>query len=53
MGKTRSCKKIRDTKVTFHARMGMIKDRNIKDLTKMEQTENRWQEYIELYEKRP
>ena len=33
--------------------MGMVKDRNIKDLTKMEQTENRWQEYIELYEKRP
>ena len=30
----------------------MIKDRNIKEVTKMEQTENRWQEYIELYEKR-
>ena len=46
MGKTRDLfKKIRDTKGTFHAKMGTIKDRNGKDIKK------RWQEYIELYKK--
>ena len=53
MGKTRDLfKKIRDTKGTFHAKMGSIKDRNIKDLTEAEDIEMRWQEYIEeLYKK--
>jgi len=50
MGKTRDLfKKIRDTKGTFHAKMGSIKDRNDMDLT--EDIKKRWQEYIELYEK--
>ena len=40
-------KKIRDTKGTFHARMGTIKDRNGKDLTEAEYIRKRWQEYIE------
>ena len=44
MGKT---KKIRDTKGTFHAKMGTIKDRNGKDLTEAEEIEKRWQEYTE------
>ena len=45
-------KKIRDTKGTFHAKMGPIKDRNGMDLTEAEDTKKRWQEYTEeLYEK--
>ena len=53
MGKTRDLfKKIRDTKGTFHAKMGSIKDRNCMDLTESEDTKERWQEYIEeLYKK--
>ena len=43
MGKTRDLfKKIRDTKGTFHAKMGSIKDRNGMDLTEVEDTKNRW-----------
>ena len=50
MGKTRDLfKKIRDTKGTFHAKMGSIKDRNGMDLT--ERIKKRWQEYTELYKK--
>ena len=46
-------KKIGDSKGTFHARMGTIKDRNGKDLTEAEEIKKRWQEYIEqLYKKR-
>ena len=41
-------KKIRDIKETFHARMGMIKDRNGKDLREAEEIKKKWQEYIEL-----
>ena len=52
MGKTRDlCKKIRDTKGTFHAKMGSIKDRNGMDRTEAEDIKNRWQEYKELYKK--
>ena len=53
MGKTRDlCKKIRDTKGTFHAKMGLIKDRNSVDLTEAEDIKKRWQEYTEeLYKK--
>ena len=53
MGKTRDFfKKIRDTKGTFHAKMGTIKDRNGMDLTEAEDIKKRWQEYTkELYEK--
>ena len=52
MGKTRDLvKKIRDTKGTFHAKMGSIKDRNGLDLTEAEDIKMRWQEYIELYKK--
>ena len=53
MGKTRDFfKKIRDTKGTFHAKMGTIKDRNGMDLTKVEDIRKRWQEYTEvLYRK--
>ena len=52
MGKTRDLfKKIRDTKATFHAKMGSIKDRNGMDLTEAEDIKNRWQEYTELYKK--
>ena len=53
MGKTRDLfKKIRDTKGTFHVKMGSIKDRNGMDLTKAEDIKNRWQEYTEeLYKK--
>ena len=52
-GKTRDLfNKIRDTKGTFHAKMGTIKDRNGMDLTEAEDIKNRWQEYTEeLYEK--
>ena len=46
MGKTRDLfKKIRDTKGTFHAKMGSIKDRNGTDLTEAEDIKKRWQEY--------
>ena len=45
-------KKIGDTKGTFHAKMGSIKDRNGKELTNVEETKKRWQEYTELYKKR-
>ena len=52
MGKTRDLfKKIRDTKGTFHAKMGTIKDRNGMDLTEAEDIKKRWQEYPELYKK--
>jgi len=52
MGKTRDLfKKIRDTKGTFHAKMGTIKDRNGTDLTEAEGIKKRWQEYTELYKK--
>ena len=48
MEKTRDLfKKIRDTKGTFHAKMGSIKDRNGMDLTEAEGTKKRWQEYTE------
>ena len=53
MGKTRDLfKKIRDTKGTFHAKMGLIKDINGMDLTETEDIKKRWQEYTEeLYKK--
>ena len=52
MGKTRNLfKKIRDTKGTFHAKMGTIKDRNSNDLTEAEDIKKRWQEYKELCKK--
>ena len=53
MGKTRDhFKKVRDTKGSFHARMGLIKDRNGLDLTEAEYIKKRWQEYTEeLYKK--
>ena len=53
MGKTRDLfKKIRETKGTFHAKMGTIKDRNIMDLTEAEDIKIRWREYTEeLYKK--
>ena len=53
MGKIRDTfKKIRDPKVTFHAKMGLIKDRNYMDLTEAEDIKKRWQEYTEeLYKK--
>ena len=53
MGKTRDLfKKIRDTKGTFHEKMGTIKDRNSRDLTEAEDIKKRWQDYTdELYEK--
>ena len=48
MGKTRDLfKKIRDTKGTFHTKMGSIKDRNIMDLREAKDTKKRWQEYTE------
>ena len=52
-GKTKDLfKKIRDTKGTFHAKMGTIKDRIGKDLTETEEIKKRWQEYTEeLYKK--
>ena len=54
MGKTRDLfKKIRDTKGTYHAKMGSIKDGNIMDLTEVEDIKKMWQEYIEeLYKKK-
>ena len=52
MGKTRDLfKKIRDTKETFHAKMGSIKDRHDMDLTEAEDIKKRWQEYTELSKK--
>ena len=53
MGKTRDLfKKIRDTKGIFHAKMGLIKDRNGMDLTEAKYNKKRWQEYTEeLYKK--
>ena len=53
MGKTRNLfKRIRDTKGTFHAKMGAIKDRNGMDLTETEAVKKRWQEHTEeLYKK--
>ena len=53
MGKTRDlCKKIRDTKGTFQAKMGTIKDRNGMDLTEAKDIKKRWPEYTEeLYKK--
>ena len=53
MGKNRDLfKKIRDTRQTFHAKMGTIKDRNGRDLTEAEDIKKRWQEYTEeLYKK--
>ena len=49
MGKTRDLlKKIRDTKETFHAKMGTIKDRNGMDLTEAEDINKRWQQYSVL-----
>ena len=54
MGKTRDrFKKIRDTKVTFHAKMGTIKERNGMDLTEAKDIKKRWQQYTEeLYKKK-
>ena len=54
MGETKDLyKKIKDTKETFHAKMGTIKDRNHMDLTEAEDTKKRWQEYTEeLYKKK-
>ena len=52
MGKTRGLfKKIRDTKGTFHAKMGSTKNRNGRDLTEAEDIKKRWQEYTELDKK--
>ena len=54
MGKTRALfKKIRDTKGTFHAKMGLIKDRNGMDLKEAADIKKRWQEYTERYKKGP
>ena len=53
MGKTRDLfKKIKDTKGTFHARMGTIKDRNGMDLTEAEDIKKRWREYKKNCEKK-
>ena len=53
MGKTRNLfRKIRDTKGTFHAKMGLIKDRNGRDLTEAEYVKKRWQEYTEELHKK-
>ena len=53
MGKTRDIfKKIRDTKGTFHAKMGTIKDRNGMNLTEAEDIKKRWQEYQKNYTKK-
>ena len=52
MGRTSDVfKKIRDTKGTFHAKMGTVKDRNGMGLTETEDTKKRWREYTELYKK--
>ena len=53
IGKTRELfKKVRDTKGTFHAQMGLIKDRNGMDLTEAEDIKKRWQEYTEELHKK-
>ena len=53
MGKTTDLfKKIRDTKGAFHAKMGLLKDRNGMDLTEAEDIKKRWQEYTEDYTKK-
>ena len=54
MGKTRDLffKKIRDTKGTFHAKIGLIKDRNGMDLTEAEDIKKRWQDYTEELSKK-
>ena len=53
MGKTRDLfQKIRNTKGTFHAKMGSIKDRNVRDLTEVKETKKRWQKYREKLYKR-
>ena len=53
MGKTRDLfKKIRDTKGTFHAKMGKIKDRNDMDLTEADDIKKRWQEHRRTIQKR-
>ena len=53
MGNTRNLKTVSETKGTFHAKMGSIKDRNGMDLTEAEDIKKRWQEYTEeLYKKR-
>ena len=53
MGKTRDLfKKTGDTKGTFHAKTGTIKDRNSKDLTEAEEIKQRWQSYTEVYKKK-
>ena len=53
MGKIRGLfKKIRDTKGTFHAKMGSIKDRNGMDLTEAEDIKKRWQQYTKNYTKK-
>ena len=53
MGKTKDLvRKIRDTKGTFHSRMGTLKDRNGMDLTEAEDIKKRWQEYTEELYKR-
>ena len=53
MGKTRGLfKKIRDTKGTYHAKMGSIKDRNNKDLIEAEEIKTRWLEYTDELQKR-
>ena len=53
IGSTIDLKKIRDSKGTFHAKMGTIKDRNGKDQTEAEEIKKRWKEYTEeLYKKR-
>ena len=52
MGKTRDLfKNNRNTKGTFYAKMGLIKDRNGMDLTEAEDIKKKWQEYTELYKK--
>ena len=52
MGKTRDLfKKIRDTKGTFHAKMGSVNDRNGRGITEAEDIKKRWQEYTKLYKK--
>ena len=52
MGKTRDLfNKIRDTKGTFHEKMGSTKDRNGMDLTEVEEIKNRWKQYTELYKR--
>ena len=52
MGKTRDLKKIKDIRGTFHAKMGLIKDRNGMDLTEAEDIKKRWQEYKKNYTKK-